>query len=55
MLVEPPFELTLVQHAQGLFVCDILFSSFGEEEDFQRFCIKLTMSKMFFAIISPII
>ena len=31
----------------------ILFSSFGEE-DFQRFCIKLSLFKLFLAIISPI-
>ena len=31
----------------------ILFNSFGEE-DFQRFCIKLSMFKLFLAIISPI-
>ena len=32
----------------------ILLSSFGEKH-FERFCIKLTMFKLFFAIISPII
>ena len=32
----------------------ILFSSFGQE-DFQMFCIKLTMFKWFLAIISQII
>ena len=31
----------------------ILFSSF-REEDFQKFCIKLTMFKLFLPIISPI-
>ena len=31
----------------------ILFSSFGEE-DFQKFCIMLTMFKLFLAIVSLI-
>ena len=31
----------------------ILFNSFGEE-DFQRFCIKLSMFKLVLATISPI-
>ena len=56
--MEPQFEQTLITHAQGIFSVQylrILFSSF-EEEDFQRFCIKLfTMFKLFLAIISPII
>ena len=58
MKVAPPFEVfeqTLITHAQRLYVqyLKILFSSFGEE-DFQMFCIKLTMFKLFLTIISLI-
>ena len=49
-----PFVLTWVTtsiaHAHKI---TTLFSSFGEE-DFQRFCVKLTMFKLFLAIISLI-
>ena len=54
--MAPPFEQNLITHAQGLFVGNI--KEFGsvvlEKKIFQRFCIKLTMFKLFLAIISPI-
>ena len=42
--MAPPFEQTLITHAQGLglFMCNIseFYSVFLEKKDFQRFCSK---------------
>ena len=41
--MAPPFEQTLITHTQGLCVqyLVIVLSSFGEEDDFQRFAVNL--------------